>query len=309
MMTNTSSKHTTSLPIYHVDAFSNQVFSGNPACVVPLTSWLDDETLQNIACENNLSETAFIVKNTEQQADDKPINQTTKENTNTADYHLRWFTPVSEVALCGHATLATAHVLFTHLGFANDTIYFSSHSGILVVSRCKLNDNPAYMLDFPAVASTPIKLADVPKDLWLGLNLAKEKVINISLGTDYLIEVASQTEVEQVAPIISHWHNLNVRGVIVTAQAQSMINQQTPVDIVSRCFYPEMGVTEDPVTGSAHCQLMPYWADKLGKHKLLAMQLSKRQGLLDCELIKNTAGDRVKLIGQAMDYMAGEIWI
>ena len=295
----TSSK--LSLSIYHVDAFSNQVFSGNPACVVPLTAWLDDEILQNIASENNLSETAFIVKNTEQQTDNQTDNQT--------DYHLRWFTPVSEVALCGHATLATAHVLFTHLGFAKDSIRFASHSGILTVSRCQLNDDPAYMLDFPAVASTVMNLADVPEDLWLGLNLAKEKVINVSLGTDYLIEVVSQAEVEQVTPIISHWQHLGVRGVIVTAPAQPMTKQQTTVDIVSRCFYPEMGVAEDPVTGSTHCQLMPYWADKLGENKLLAMQLSKRQGLLDCELIQNAAGNRVKLIGQAVDYMLGEIRI
>ncbi|WP_227429006.1 PhzF family phenazine biosynthesis protein [Psychrobacter sp. I-STPA6b] len=285
----TSSK--LSLPIYHVDAFTNQVFSGNPACVVPLTSWLDDEILQNIASENNLSETAFIVKNTEQQTD----NQT--------DYHLRWFTPVSEVALCGHATLATAHVLFTHLGFAKDTIRFHSHSGILTVSRCQLNDNPAYMLDFPAIASTPMDLADVPADLITGLNLAKEKVVSVSLGTNYLIEVASQTEVEQISPIISHWQNLGVRGITVTAQAQP----SSSVDIVSRCFYPETVAVEDPVTGSAHCQLMPYWVDKLGKNKLLAMQLSKRQGLLDCELVQSPTGNRVKLIGQAVDYMVGKI--
>ena len=284
-----------SLPIYHVDAFTNQVFSGNPACVVPLASWLDDAILQKIASENNLSETAFIVKNTEQQTDSK--------GTNTADYHLRWFTPVSEVNLCGHATLATAHVLFTHLGFTKDSIRFASRSGILTVSRCQMSNQPAYMLDFPAIASTAIDLADVPEDLWLGLNLAKDKVINVSLGTNYLIEVASHAEVEQITPITSHWQKLGVRGFTVTAQAQPT----SAYDIVSRCFYPETLAVEDPVTGSAHCQLMPYWTSKLGKNKLLAMQLSKRQGVLDCELVQNPAGDRVKLIGQAVDYMTGEI--
>lgn len=298
------------LTIYQVDAFTDHVFGGNPAAVIPLESWLDDATLQAIASENNLSETAFIIAI--DASDTTTENDVGPDENGHLAYELRWFTPVSEVAMCGHATLATAHVLFTHLGINGSQIEFVTKSGTLTVE--KLNDG--YSMDFPAVPSQLLKMAEVPNALIEGLNINVNRIINVSLGTDYLVELVSQADVKAVTPKITHWQNLNARGVIITAQADNANLDANPdaktdakADVVSRCFYPKEGVTEDPVTGSAHCQLTPYWAAELGKNKLTAVQLSKRRGYLHCELVKSENSDRVKLIGNAVDYMVGQITI
>lgn len=302
------------LAIYQVDAFTDHVFGGNPAAVIPLQRWLDDATLQAIANENNLSETAFIVA--VDSADKHAKNGANPDRNGHLAFELRWFTPVNEVAMCGHATLATAHVLFTHLGINGSRIEFVTKSGKLTVE--KFNDG--YLMDFPAVPSQLLKMAEVPNDLLKGLDINVNRIINVSLGTDYLIELVSQADVEAVTPKITHWQNLNARGVIITAQADNTNLDANPdaktddksgtkADVVSRCFYPKEGIAEDPVTGSAHCQLTPYWAAKLGKNKLTAIQLSKRRGYLQCELVKSENSERVKLIGQVMDYMVGQITI
>lgn len=292
------------LAIYQVDAFTDHVFGGNPAAVIPLSHWLDEATLQAIATENNLSETAFIT------AIDRPdnnkvhnVDSNTKANNNVElnpsghlAYELRWFTPVSEVAMCGHATLAAAHVLFTQLGINGEQIEFVTKSGTLWVKKY----DDGYVMDFPAVPSEQLNTSAAPETLLAGLTIDPIKINAVSLGTDYLIELASQADVENLQPDISHWQSLNARGVIVTARAE-----ESQTDFVSRCFYPEVGIAEDPVTGSAHCQLAPYWAKKLGKNKLDAIQLSARRGHLYCEVV----ADRIKLIGQVVDYMVGEIRI
>lgn len=275
------------LPVYQVDAFTSHVFGGNPAAVIPLEEWLDDELLQAIANENNLSETAYFVA-----CDlDKSLSPT---------FELRWFTPAAEVAMCGHATLATAHVLFTHLKIMDSKICFVTKSGLLTVERC----GESYKMNFPAVPSKLLSIDNSLDDLLQGLAIHKEKVISISSGTDYIVEFAHQEDVEQFTPKLSFWLDLGVRGVIVTAPSNDSIN-----DFVSRCFYPEISVPEDPVTGSAHCQLTPFWSEKLGKTKLNAVQLSKRRGSLTCELIKQATGDRVQLLGEVADYMVGKITI
>lgn len=258
------------MTIYQVDAFTDTVFKGNPAAVVPLENWLPDETLQAIALENNLSETAFFVP----QGD---------------DFHLRWFTPAVEVDLCGHATLATAHVLFQHLDFSKEEIVFHARLGKLTVHR----EKAGYAMDFPA---DELKTAAVPKALLEGLKL---NVVECYQGReDYLAVVASQREVEEVKPDFRLLATLPARGVILTARGAE-------VDFVSRCFFPQAGIDEDPVTGSAHTTLTPYWAECLQKTELTAKQLSKRGGFLTCHL----KGERVELHGQAVTYMVGEIQV
>ena len=253
--------------IFQVDAFASAVFEGNPAAVVPLEAWLADPLLQAIAAENNLSETAFFVP--------------------AADgFRLRWFTPNSEVDLCGHATLAAAHVLFEHLGWSATVIRFASNSGPLVVRR----EDGLLAMDFPAVASTPVI---APPDLEAGLGVLPEAVL---AGTDYLVVLDSAAAVEAVKPDFVRLARLDRRGVIVTASGNDE-------DFVSRCFYPALDVNEDPVTGSAHCQLAPYWADRLDKTRLAARQLSRRGGQVDCEL----QGERVVLRGRAVTYLEGMI--
>lgn len=275
------------LTIYQVDAFTSQVFGGNPAAVIPLKEWLDDELLQSIANENNLSETAFFVA-------------CDSENSLSPAFELRWFTPAAEVAMCGHATLATAHVLFKNLKITAPQVCFNTKSGLLKVTR----SGNSYKMDFPAVPSQLLSIDSSLDDLLKGLSIDRNKVISISSGTDYIVELASQENVEQLTPKANFWMNLGVRGVIVTARSSDDV-----ADFVSRCFYPEISVPEDPVTGSAHCQLTPFWADKLGKTKLTAVQLSKRRGLVSCELIKQETRDRVQLVGEVADYMVGQITI
>lgn len=259
------------IPIYQADAFTGQLFGGNPAAVCPLTEWLSDELMQQIAAENNLSETAFIVREGD-------------------DYRIRWFTPGVEVALCGHATLATAHVFFTKLGYTKNEIRFLSKSGPLLVTR---GAGGRITLDFPA--NPPIPVKEVPAGLLEGLGMDKNApVFNTSF--DYMVVAASQQEVAQLKPDFKSLAKVPARGVIVTARG-------TESDFVSRCFYPQSGIDEDPVTGSAHTITTAYWAGVLGKNRLQAIQLSARRGYLDCEL----SGDRVRMTGTAVLYLQGEI--
>ncbi len=257
------------LKLYQVDAFSSRIFRGNPAAVCLLDDWIGDGVMQQIAEENNLSETAFLV----------PAEE---------GYEIRWFTPVTEVDLCGHATLASAHVLFTHKGIRADRVVFHSrHSGMLPVQRkgdLLILDFP---LDTPEEVSTPEEITDA----------LKRKPLKALKGrSDYMFVYASQTEIENMKPDFESLRKLGARGVIVT----SLGNR---VHFVSRFFAPGMGIDEDPVTGSAHTTLAAYWSGVLGKKKLRARQLSARGGELICEV----DGDRVKISGNAVTYLEGEI--
>jgi PhzF family phenazine biosynthesis protein len=255
------------IDLFQVDAFAEQVFEGNPAAVCPLKSWIADELLQKIAMANNLSETAFFVPNQD-------------------TFQLRWFTPSHEVDLCGHATLAAAHVLFAHLHYQKSKICFTTKSGNLLVTK----KSDGLEMDFPASMPKPV----VPPDnLLLGLGI-KPKAVHAAF--DYIIELEDEQSVMELSPDLFLWKTLDLRGVVVTAPS-------TDVDFVSRCFFPKLNVDEDPVTGSAHCELAPYWALKLAKNNLKAKQLSARTGLISCQL----QGDRVLLTGKAEDYMRGKI--
>lgn len=256
------------IKFYQVDAFTDKLFGGNPAGVCPLDDWLPDDVMQNIAFENNLAETAFFV-------------------INGSDFELRWFTPVAEVDLCGHATLAASHVLFNHLDYNRDKIIFHSRSGELRVSK----SDDKLVLNFPVDV---VKKIEAPEGL---VNAIGKKPVEAFKGkTDYLFVYQTQKEIEEIHPDFDLIMKSKARGVIITAKGDN-------VDFVSRFFAPEVGVNEDPVTGSAHTTLTPYWAVKLGKKELSAMQLSKRQGKLNCKLIN----DRVEIAGHAVTYLEGSI--
>ena len=258
------------LPLYQVDAFTDRAFGGNPAAVVPLESWLDAELMQNIACENNLAETAFFVPGA------------------AADHwELRWFTPATEVPLCGHATLASAAVIRDQLGHDSWPITFESASGPLVVER----DGDALILDFPANTPAP---AATPDGLAEALGSAVPETLS---ATGFLVAVfADAATVACLEPDFARLVELGGQGVIATAPGDD-------VDFVSRFFAPAIGIDEDPVTGAAHCVLTPYWSARLEKHRLEAVQLSRRRGYLGCEL----AGERVRLRGHSVFYLGGEI--
>ena len=255
------------LRLFQVDAFADQVFEGNPAAVVPLDAWPDDRLLQAIANENNLSETAFFVAGPD-------------------GHELRWFTPAAEVDLCGHATLASAHVLFEHLGHEANEIRFHTRSGLLIVRR----ESDALAMDFPA--STP-HAVEVPELLIDGLGAHPGQVL---AAADYVAVFDSEDEISDLRPDFALLSQLDRRGVIATAPGHSF-------DFVSRCFYPRLDVDEDPVTGSAHCQTAPLWAQRLGRSSLSARQLSLRGGTVECRV----TGDRVILAGRAVDYLSGTI--
>ncbi len=257
------------LRIFQIDAFTDAVFGGNPAAVCPLESWIDDATLQAIALENNLSETAFLV----------PAK---------GAYGLRWFTPLAEVDLCGHATLASAQVVFQHLQPGADSVAFDTRSGRLAVSR----GADGLTMDFPALAAHPV---EPPADLVAGLGA--EPTAGYA-DMDYLALFETEAEVRALAPDQLALGRLDRRGVIVSAPGES-------VDFVSRFFSPNMGVPEDPVTGSAHCMLAPFWGERLGKTTLVARQVSRRGGIVRCEL----AGERVRLTGRAVQYLEGTITV
>lgn len=255
------------LRLFQVDAFAERPFEGNPAAVVPLEEWLDESLLQSIAEENHLSETAFFV----------PEN---------GSYELRWFTPEAEVDLCGHATLAAAHVLFTHLGHAGGHIAFSTRSGTLEVTR----EGAGYSMDFPALPAAEI---DPPVQLAEALGASPEEVL---VASDLIAVFATEEHIRAIDPDFAALGKLPGRGVLITAPGSDC-------DFVSRCFFPGLGVDEDPVTGSAHCELAPLWAQRLGRDSLVARQFSRRGGSLRCTV----TGARVALSGRAVDYLTGEI--
>lgn len=257
--------------MYQVDAFTDHLFGGNPAAVCVLDEWFEEKLMQQIAAENNLSETAFVVK---------------KDNF----YEIRWFTPVAEVALCGHATLASAHVLFEYYEHPSNTINFVSlYSGELAVSM----ENDLLTLDFPKDIFDEI---DPPESIVKAFN--KSPIAVYKGKTDYLLLFEEQKDVEQCRPNFHILKESEARGVIITAKGKS-------VDFVSRFFAPGCGVDEDPVTGSAHTTLTPFWSERLGKTKLSAEQISSRGGKLICELL----GDRVKISGKAVTYLIGQIFL
>ncbi|MEZ4809975.1 MAG: PhzF family phenazine biosynthesis protein [Allomuricauda sp.] len=258
--------------IFQIDAFTDRSFGGNPAAVCILERWLDPDLMQKIAQENNLAETAFAVKKDEV-------------------YELRWFTPEVEVDLCGHATLATSHVLFNYYDHTEDTIrFYSPRSGELIVKKAS---NGWMTMDFPT--DNVVSIRNIPElDNAIGLTPTK----TLKGKTDYLLVYNSQPEVEAISPNFHLLNQLDCRGVIVTAPGEQ-------VDFVSRFFAPKCGIPEDPVTGSAHTSLTPYWSQVLGKTKMTAKQLSKREGDLICEHL----GERVKISGKAVPYLVGEIII
>jgi PhzF family phenazine biosynthesis protein len=256
------------IPCFIVDAFASKPFHGNPAAVCPLERWLDDAVMQNIAAENNLSETAFFVPR-------------------DGGYDLRWFTPAVEIDLCGHATLASAFILFSELGDSSNAVSFYSRSGILKVMR----NADVLTLDFPSRPPAPCA---VPDALIRGL---RAQPIEVLKARDYFAVFRSEDEVRALKPDFALLGTLDEK-VIVTAPG-------TDCDFVSRFFAPTAGVPEDPVTGSAHCTLIPYWVKRLGKTKLFARQVSRRGGELFCEL----SGERVLIGGKAVLYSRGQIEI
>jgi PhzF family phenazine biosynthesis protein len=255
------------IPIYQIDAFTSSLFAGNPAAVCPLDHWPDDSTLQSVAAENNLSETAFLVRRGDQ-------------------YELRWFTPAVEVDLCGHATLASAFVIFTELETTKDVASFETRSGTLVVRR----DGDMLTMDFPA---RPPSACTPPEALLKALG---QSPVAILASRDYFVVYESEEQVRSLQPDMELLRSLDRQGVIVTAAGND-------VDFVSRYFAPVAGIPEDPVTGSAHCTLTPYWSERLGKTRLRALQVSARGGELWCE----HRGDRVLIAGRAVKYLHGTI--
>ncbi|MFT4024667.1 MAG: PhzF family phenazine biosynthesis protein [Flavihumibacter sp.] len=258
------------LPIYIADAFTDRLFGGNPAAVIPLETWLPDTRMQAIAMENNLSETVFFVKEGN-------------------GFRIRWFTPATEVKLCGHATLASAHILYTELGYMADTIHFDSLSGPLTVRQSE----QGITLDFPA---NPPEETDPPAGLFDALKIAPALVFKSSF--DYMVLLDNQGAIEALQPDFSALAKIPARGVICTAKGNK-------ADFVSRCFYPQSGINEDPVTGSAHTVTVPFWATQLNKNILQAEQLSARGGQLRCEW----QNDRVLMTGTAVTYLKGSIEI
>lgn len=255
------------LDIYQVDAFANKSFEGNPAAICPLDKWLSDELMQSIAEENNLSETAFFV----------PVDQ---------GFHIRWFTPSHEVDLCGHATLASAYVIFECLDYQKNEIIFESRSGLLSVKK---NQNWLEM-DFP---SQPPEKCTAPRPL---LDAFEQAPIECLKSEDYIVVFEDESAVLNAKPDLALLAQLDLRGVLITAKSANY-------DFVTRCFAPKYGINEDPVTGSAFTQLVPYWADKLDKQTFEAKQVSKRGGVVRCIY----SGDRVKISGKAVQYMSGVI--
>ena len=259
------------MTLYQIDAFTSKLFGGNPAAVIPLSTWLDDKLMQQIAMENNLSETVFFVPS----------------QNKAADFEIRWFTPEVEINLCGHATLASAYVLFNILNFDKPEIRFSSLSGILKVTR----ENDLICMDFPSWK--PERLDIYPDELAVILDHAE--IVCVYKHRDILVELLNEDAVKNCNPDFSLMRK-HIDKMIITAPGKN-------VDFVSRFFAPGAGIDEDPVTGSAHSQLIPFWSEKLNKNDLHALQLSKRVGELWCE----QRGDRVVMKGKAVFYMKGEI--
>lgn len=257
------------LTFYQIDAFASKPFEGNPAAICPLDEWLPDELMQSIATENNLSETAYFVKNNK-------------------GYHIRWFTPVHEVDLCGHATLASAYVIFNILGYSENEIAFESKSGVLTVKR----NNDLLEMNFPA---QPVVKCDTPGPI---LKAFDETPVECLKSEDYIVVFDSEAFILNANPDLSSLAELDLRGVAITSKSDSY-------DFVTRFFAPKYGINEDPVTGSAFTQLIPYWANRLNKNSLNAKQVSKRGGEVGCVY----DGGRVQISGKAARYMVGTIEI
>ncbi len=260
------------LQIFQVDAFTSKLFGGNPAAIVPLISWLDDDMMLAIAAENNLAETAFFVKSGDH-------------------YEIRWFTPMVEVNLCGHATLASAHVIFNELKLENDTIRFDSNrSGPLGVTR----EGVKMVLDFPAYPMTEVEHSD---ELAGAVGAVPLKVFETQ-GKMVILRLESETQIRELSPDFSALMAIDYDEFIVTAPGDDC-------DFASRMFAPRIGINEDPVTGAIHCSLIPYWAEQLGKKEMFARQVSERGGELFCKLGDN----RVQIGGEATLYLRGEIYV
>ncbi|MCC9072148.1 PhzF family phenazine biosynthesis protein [Flavobacterium sp. F-65] len=259
------------LNLYQIDAFTDKIFGGNPACVVPLENWLPDEILLKITQENAVAETAFFVVN------DKRI-------------HLRWFTPEIEMDLCGHATLATAHTLKAILDYPENTIVFDTLSGELIVT---ITDD-VYTLDFPSRKPVPAELPEIIKN---SINIQPKRVLK---SRDYVLVYETEQEIKDIVIDRQTFDKINLDpgGVVVTAKGNNC-------DFVSRFFTSQASILEDPVTGSAHCSLIPYWSEQLGKKEMHAKQLSEREGTLYC--VDN--GERVLISGKAKTYFTGTFWI
>lgn len=260
------------LTIYQVDAFTNKLFHGNPAAVIPLQKWLDTDLMQRIAMENNLAETAFIVPSSK----------------DGIDYDIRWFTPAIEINLCGHATLGSAWVIFNKLDFKKEQINFDCQSGKLSVEK----RGDVIQMDFPSWK--PERYDDYPDELLKALKI--DDVVGVYKNRDVLIELETEENVKKCSPNFTLLKDTGYK-VIITAPGNN------GVDFVSRFFAPSAGIDEDPVTGSAHSQLIPFWAEKLNKKKMFAKQLSRRGGELECKWW----GDRVTMSGQCVFYMQGEV--
>jgi PhzF family phenazine biosynthesis protein len=254
--------------VYQVDAFTDQIFKGNPAAVCPLKEWISEELMQSIAEENNLSETVFFVEHGGQ-------------------FDIRWFTPTSEIDLCGHGTLAAGHIIYTEMNYGHSLIEFNSKSGRLTVKK----KGEWYTLNFPSE-----KITEMEKPSFLESALNSPVLKTYKGKWKYLVELESEFAVQDLIPNFGLLSNLDSNGIIVTAEGNN-------VDFVSRFFAPKIGINEDPVTGSAHTLLIPHWGEKLNKTKMLAMQLSKRTGFLKCEYLQ----DRVEMSGQAITYLKGTI--
>ena len=255
------------LTLYQIDTFTGRPFEGNPAAVIPLETWLPDNAMQSIAEENNLSETVFFV----------PKN---------SGFHIRWFTPKIEVELCGHATLAAAYVLYNILGYKRESIEFESKSGTLTV----LQKYDCLVLDFPSQPPIPCHVPDAI------VKAFKKTPIECLRSEDYIVVFESESDILSIKPDMDYLKKLDLRGVIITARSRQY-------DFVSRFFAPNYGIDEDPVTGSAHTQLTPYWAQILGKTSMTAKQVSSRGGELICEL----HNDRVFISGKAVKFLEGKI--
>jgi PhzF family phenazine biosynthesis protein len=259
------------MTVYQVDAFTNKLFHGNPAAVIPLKKWIPDELMQQIAMENNLAETAYFVPSKKKGV----------------DYDLRWFTPVFEINLCGHATLASAYVIFELLKWKKKKVVLNTKSGLLTVTKKK----EMLAMDFPSWK--PERINDYPPELLT--SLGNPEIAGVYKNREYIVELINEEAVRKCNPDFSLMKKVD-KMVIITAPGKK-------VDFVSRFFAPTAGIDEDPVTGSAHSQLIPFWSDKLGKKKMKAKQLSKRGGDIYCE----QKGERVIMGGQCVFYMKGEI--
>lgn len=267
------------LTLYQIDAFANKLFAGNPAAVIPLKKWIDDDLMQKIAAENNLAETVFFVSSKKEGA----------------DFDIRWFTPEFEINLCGHATLASAYVIFEILKSKKKKVIFSSKSGLLTVTKKPARRGGKDLLEMDFPSWPPERIDEYPAALLT--SLGSPEIAGVYKNREYLVELMNEDAVKKCNPDFSLMKKID-KMVIITAPGKE-------VDFVSRFFAPTAGIDEDPVTGSAHSQLIPFWSEKLGKNKMTAKQLSKRGGDIYCE----QKGERVIIAGQCVFYLKGIIEI